>query len=87
MANVIVSFISILSYVLVIAIIVRALLSWFMPAGGTGLSRVLVDVTEPVLAPIRRLLPSVGGIDFSPILAILLVQLVSRVLIALVPAS
>jgi len=86
-ANVIVSFISILSYVLVIAIIVRALLSWFMPAGGTGLSRVLVDVTEPVLAPIRRLLPSVGGIDFSPILAILLVQLVSRVLIALVPAS
>jgi YggT family protein len=81
-ADIWIRFISILSTVLVVAIIIRALLSWFAPNDGTGLSRVLMDVTEPVLAPIRRVLPPVGGIDFSPILAIILVTLVGRLLIS-----
>jgi YggT family protein len=81
------TFISILGTVLSLAIFVRALMSWFMPAGGSGLSRVLMDVTEPVLAPIRRVLPPVGGIDFSPLLAIVLVQVVSQVLASLLASS
>lgn len=82
-----VSFIHILATVLIIAIIIRALMSWFMPQDGGGLSRVLLDITEPILAPIRRILPPVGGIDFSPILAMILIQLVSTVLAQLLQNS
>jgi YggT family protein len=81
------TFINILGTVLSFAIFARALLSWFMPAGGSGFARVLQDITEPVLAPIRRVLPPVGGIDFSPLLAIVLVQVVSNVLVSLLVTS
>ena len=86
-ADVLIDFIRILSWALLIAIIVRALLSWFVPNDGTGMTRVLLDITEPVLAPIRRMLPPVGGIDFSPILALILIQLASYVLISLLYAA
>jgi YggT family protein len=63
--------------VLNILIFIRALLSWFMPVGRDPLSRLLVDVTEPVLAPVRelvgRIMPSMG-IDLSPIIALVLIQ-------------
>jgi YggT family protein len=87
LADIVISFINILTTVLFVAILVRALMSWIMPNDSTGLSRVLVDVTEPVLAPIRRILPPVGGIDFSPILAMVLIQIVGRVLASLVANS
>ena len=74
------TFISILGIVLVVAIIIRALMSWFMPQDGSGISRVLFDITEPVLAPIRRVLPPIAGFDFSPILAIVLIQIISYAL-------
>lgn len=87
MTDIILTFINILSTVLVIAVIIRALLSWFMPNDSTGLSRILNDVTEPVLQPIRRVLPPVSGIDFSPIIALILIQLVSRVLVSLIAST
>ena len=71
------TFVSILGTVLSVAIIIRALMSWVMPVDGTGISRVLIDVTEPILAPIRRMLPPLGGIDFSPLLAIILIQVIT----------
>lgn len=77
------TFISILATVLTLAIFVRALLSWIMPNDTTGLTRVLLDVTEPVLRPIRRILPPVSGIDFSPIVAMIAIQVVSNILISL----
>ncbi|MBV9282270.1 MAG: YggT family protein [Chloroflexi bacterium] len=55
-------------------------MSWFMPQDGSGISRVLFDITEPVLAPIRRVLPPIAGFDFSPILAIVLIQIISYAL-------
>lgn len=54
--------------------IARALLSWFPIRPGTGLATVhggLVAVTEPVLAPVRRVLPRVGMIDLSFVVVIL----------------
>lgn len=81
------NFVSILAEVLVIAIIARALLSWFMPAGGNPLGRMLADVTEPILAPVRRVLPPINGLDLSPILAIVLVQLISNLLITVINST
>jgi YggT family protein len=71
------------AYVVLIALFLRALLSWFPAEPGTqlyGVVRALDRVTEPILRPIRRLLPPVraGGmaIDISIIIAILLLEIV-----------
>ncbi len=44
----------------------------------SSVGRILVDITEPILGPIRRLLPSAGGIDFSPIVAIIALQFLKQ---------
>lgn len=85
--DVVITFINLLATILTLAILIRALLSWFMPAGGGGLMTILFDITEPILGPIRRVLPPVGGIDFSPILAMVLIQIVSYALQSLLSSS
>lgn len=69
-------------------IIIRAVLSWFRPRGYNRLyydiERVVFSLTEPVLAPIRNVLPPIGpGIDFSPLVAIILLDVVKRLLLEL----
>ncbi len=65
-------------------IVVRALLSWIGPISAHPLSRLVYGVTEPLLAPVRALLPDLGGVDLSPLVVILLVQLLERMLVELV---
>ncbi len=61
-------------------IIVRALLSWVSPDPYNPIVRVLTSVTEPVLRPLRRLVPPrrLGGLDLSPILALLALEFVKN---------
>jgi YggT family protein len=55
-------------------IIIRALISWVSPDPYNPIVRFLYRVTEPVLRPVRRILPIGGmGIDFSPLIVILLI--------------
>jgi YggT family protein len=63
---------------LTLIVIARALLSWFDPGMRSSVGKILVDITEPLLGPIRRMLPSAGGIDFSPIVLILILQFVQQ---------
>lgn len=81
------NFVSILAQVIVMAIIVRALLSWFMPGDSNALNRLLAEVTDPVLVPVRRVLPPIGGLDLSPILAIIMVYLLSSLLVQVIHIS
>lgn len=62
------------------ALLGRAILSWFDPMQRWPISRVLADVTEPVIAPIRQVIPPVGMIDLSFIVAFLLIQVLERLL-------
>jgi len=62
------------------ALIGRALLSWFDPRGQWTISRILAEVTEPVIAPLRRVIPPVGMLDLSFIVAIILIQVLQRLL-------
>jgi YggT family protein len=55
-------------------------MSWFNPQLSGRIGRVLFDLTEPVLAPIRRVLPQGQALDFSPLVAFLLLQLVSALI-------
>lgn len=59
-----------------LAVVAWALLSWFSPSGYNPVVGVLQRICTPALAPIRRILPGMGGIDFSPLVFILGVQLV-----------
>jgi YggT family protein len=70
--------ICLLALVLTIAIFARAILSWFQMDPRSPLIQVLDSVTEPILEPIRRIMPRLGMIDLSPLIAILLLQFVSN---------
>ena len=75
-----VTFLDTLLWVLSIAIIARSLLSWFDPAGRTRIARILIDITEPVVRPIRRVMPQTGMVDFAPLVALLVIFLLQTIL-------
>ena len=64
-------------------IIAAALITWVSPAPRNPVVMFLRQVTEPVLAPVRRFLPpwKTGGLDFSPLIVILAIQFVERVIL------
>jgi uncharacterized protein YggT (Ycf19 family) len=62
-------------------ILVRVVLSWLPVDHGQGWVRFIVDVTEPLVGSIRRVVPPFGGLDFSPLLAMLLLQLMRNFLV------
>jgi YggT family protein len=67
----------------VIVIILRIVLSWFPISPGSFLeqvNRILRTVTDPVLLPIRRIMPSMGGLDLSPMIVILLARVLVRLI-------
>ncbi len=63
-----------------ILFIARFIAQLFDATGRNPITRTLIDVTEPILAPVRRLMPSTGGIDFSPTVVLLLLFVLQRVL-------
>jgi YggT family protein len=82
------AFINVLAGALTLAIFVRVILSWIPNARlPFGLGDFAFGVSEPILAPIRRAMPFLGGIDFSPFIALLLIQVVSIVLLRLLPPA
>lgn len=64
--------------ILTVSIIVRAVLSWFGPGMQNGVMWLLMDVTEPILAPMRRIIPTLGMIDISPLIALILLQFLGQ---------
>ena len=69
-----------LCWVLTLAILARAIISWFSPSPTNMLAIILYQVTEPFLAPLRRIIPRVGMFDFAPLAAVILLQLLARLL-------
>ncbi len=76
-------FVVVLARALNVAILARVLLSWIPVDRNNRFVIILYDITEPILGPIRRVMPSLGGLDLSPMIALLLVELAERVLLTL----
>ena len=65
----------------VIVLFGRVILSWFPIAPGSGMAQiygVLHTLTEPVLGPLRRILPPLGAFDLSPLIVVLVVTALQR---------
>lgn len=62
-------------YIFMFALIISAILSWVAPGTYNYLTSLLTSLTEPLLTPIRRRLPPAGGLDFSLLIALILLQL------------
>lgn len=77
------TFVAALAWGLSAAILVRVVLSWIRVPLPHAVERWLFDVTEPIVGPIRRALPLMGGLDFSPFLALILIGLVRQILLQL----
>lgn len=70
--------------ILTIAIFLRVILSWFQVSSRNALVVILYQVTDFILAPLRRIIPSFGMFDITPIVAIILLQVIGGILIAAV---
>ena len=80
-----VQFVEILGWALYVAILARVIVSW-LPIGPDSpfapVVRTIYEITEPILSPIRRLIPGMGMFDLSPMIAIILIMVIQRLVIA-----
>lgn len=69
---------------LILVIVVRAILSWVNADPYNGLVRAILAISEPFLKPFRRIVPPwrIGGLDLSPLLAIVSIEFIRRFLVA-----
>ena len=81
MGSYISEFINLLFNVLLFAIFGRVLVSWVDPQGNMRITQILHEITEPILGPIRSVLPSIGMFDLSPIVAIILIQVIQSLIL------
>jgi YggT family protein len=63
------------------AMIISVILSWVAPGSHNPGAELVQQITEPVLAPFRRIIPNLGGLDISPIFAFIALQLLQSWLI------
>ena len=62
-------------WIFIITLFIRVILSWIQPGGYNPVLGLIQQLTEPLLAPARRLIPSFGGLDISPIAIFILLYL------------
>ena len=68
-------------------LLARVLITWFQVDPYNPIIRILFQLTEPLLAPIRRLLPQTGMMDFSPIVAFIAITVVERIVISMMASG
>ena len=76
----VVQFIDVLGNVLYLAMLGRVILSWVNLGPSNPIVAIVYQITEPILAPIRAVLPRMGSLDFSPMVAMLAIWLVRNTL-------
>ena len=79
MGNYVVVFVRFLVLALWLVVLGRVLMSWIDPRFSGPVGRFLYETTEPLLAPIRRVLPQTGFIDLSPLVLFLVLGVLLRV--------
>jgi YggT family protein len=71
-----------LFHVFLFSILIQVILSWIRPDEHNPLTALLHSLNEPLLAPARRVVPPMGGLDLSPIIVLIALQLASMLIVA-----
>ncbi len=71
-------FIAVAAYVLLVAIIIRIIFSWIGFDPENPIAQVIQEITEPILAPIRSVMPRIGMFDLAPMAASFLLIILAR---------
>lgn len=77
-------FITLSVYALNTLIFMRVILSWLSTGEDSWIQRFLFESTEPIIRPIRNALPRTGVIDFSPIIALFMIEIIASFLLKLI---
>jgi YggT family protein len=77
-------FINLLFTALSLAIFGRVIMSWISPNGENHITQFLDQITEPILAPIRKVVPPLGMFDLTPMIALILLQMIRPHIINLI---
>lgn len=80
MIGILINLVNIIEWILILLVFVSVVLSYFMDPYHP-VRRGVDRIVEPMLSPIRRIVPLVGMLDFSPLILIILIQLISGLLI------
>jgi len=80
MIGILYNFLFYLLQILSFAILARVLISWISPNMDNPIIRILFEITEPILGPLRQFIPRIGMFDLSPIIALLLIQFIQQLL-------
>lgn len=66
--------------ILSLLIFARAIFSWFDPGFSSQIGRILFQITEPIIAPIRQVLPPMGMLDLSVLVALVLLMILQQLI-------
>ncbi|HEX7259627.1 MAG TPA: YggT family protein [Candidatus Saccharimonadia bacterium] len=77
MVAVLVNFINLFVTVFQVLILIRVIMSWVSPHPSSRIGLLIMELTDPLLLPIQKVLPKTQMFDFSPLVAFLLLQLLS----------
>ena len=69
-------------YIYLFVILIQVIISWINPNAYNPITAIMYQVSEPILQPIRRLVPSVGGLDFSPFIILVIINLLMMLIIS-----
>jgi YggT family protein len=72
------NFFQMLVFALWLLVLGRVIVSWVDPSGRNRISQMLFQATEPLLGPIRRVLPRTGMVDFSPLVLMIVLSVIVR---------
>ncbi|MFC1847037.1 YggT family protein [Chloroflexota bacterium] len=78
-------FVSYFCRILALCIFIHVLLSWFRVRAYSWPITILNDLTNPILEPLRRIMPTFGGFDFSPMVAIFILYFIPSIVGRLIP--
>lgn len=79
----VVQLIQLIFFALEIAVLLRVLFSYIQPSPYNPLVRFIYAITEPILAPIRRVIPPLGMFDITPMVALIILAIIQRLLLSL----
>ena len=69
-------------YIYLFIIIVQVIISWLNPNVYNPITTIMYQISEPILKPIRHFIPSSGGLDFSPLVALIIINLLMILIIS-----